>query len=143
MRKAVLPSIAATALLVVPLAGCSTGNVMSLEPGDCLNADDLEGNEISDVEVLECSEEHTAEIFAQVEHEGDEFPGNEALQSEAQETCDAEFENYVGVPYAESEFHYTALMPSEDSWNDADDRTSLCILTVDEPVTESLEGANR
>ncbi|GAA4418775.1 hypothetical protein GCM10023169_08750 [Georgenia halophila] len=143
MRAAALPSVVATALLVVPLAACGSGNVMSLEPGDCLDQSDLEGAQVTDVEILECSEEHDAEVFAEVTHSGEEFPGNDAVKQEAEAECTTSFEEFVGVPYAESELTFSTLSPSQESWESADDRTSLCILTVDQPMNGSLEGANR
>ncbi|MFC7407119.1 septum formation family protein [Georgenia alba] len=142
MRKAVLSAVAVTAL-VAPLAACSSGNVFELQEGDCLNRSDFEGGEVTDVEILECGEQHDAEVFALVEHTGEEFPGDQAIQDEAGTMCEPPFEEFIGVPYAESELFFSVLTPSEESWNQADDRTSACIVTVDEPMTGSLEGANR
>ncbi|WP_324649407.1 septum formation family protein [Georgenia sp. H159] len=132
---------AAAALALVGAAGCTADSVLDLEVGDCLNQSDLQGDEVSSAATVDCSEEHDAEIFGEHVFSGDDFPGQDAVEAESEETCTAEFEKFIGVPYLESELFFTMLHPSEQSWNDADDRTTLCIVVTDEPMTESLEGA--
>jgi len=146
LRRPVLAAVATLAL--VGAAGCSANSVLDLKVGDCLNQSDLEGDtgdsgadEVSSVEAVECSEEHDAEIFAEHEFSGDDYPGLTAVQEESQEVCTEKFEEFIGVPYLESELYFTMLYPSQQSWDDADDRTTLCIVLSEEPMTGSLEGA--
>ncbi|MFC4556249.1 septum formation family protein [Georgenia faecalis] len=123
------------------LAGCSGSSVLELEVGDCLRSPDLEAEEVSTVETLECSEPHDAEVYAELTFDGDEYPGTSTVQADSEEFCLAEFEPYVGIAYEESEIYMTTMYPTEESWDQADDRTALCILLPQEDVTESLEGA--
>ncbi|PYF99493.1 Septum formation [Georgenia satyanarayanai] len=139
LRRPVL-AVAAT-LALVGAAGCTADSVLDLEVGDCLNQSDLEGEEVSSAAAVECTEEHDAEIFGEHVFSGDDYPGVDTVQAESQETCLAEFEEFIGLPYEESALPFTMLYPSEQSWNDADDRTTLCIVVSDEPLTESLEGS--
>ncbi|WP_152188445.1 septum formation family protein [Georgenia satyanarayanai] len=139
LRRPVL-AVAAT-LALVGAAGCTADSVLDLEVGDCLNQSDLEGEEVSSAATVECTEEHDAEIFAEHVFSGDEYPGVDAVQAKSEETCLAEFEEFIGLPYEQSALPFTMLYPSEQSWNDADDRTTLCIVVSDEPLTESLEGS--
>ncbi len=139
MRRSVLA--AAAALALVGAAGCTADSVLNLEVGDCLNESDLQGDEISSAATVECSEEHDAEIFGEHVFSGDDYPGVDAVQAESQETCLQAFEKFIGIPYEESALYFTMLYPSQDSWDKADDRTTLCIVLSGEPVTESLEGA--
>ncbi|TNC16919.1 septum formation family protein [Georgenia sp. 311] len=139
LRRPVLAAVATLAL--VGAAGCSANSVLDLTVGDCLNQSDLEGDEVSSVEAVECSEEHDAEIFAEHEFTGDSYPGLTAVREESEEVCADKFEEFIGVPYLESELYFTMLYPSEQSWDDADDRTTLCIVLSEEPMTGSLEGA--
>ncbi|QDB80383.1 septum formation family protein [Georgenia wutianyii] len=139
LRRPVLAAVATLAL--VGAAGCSANSVLDLTVGDCLNQSDLEGDEVSSVEAVECSEEHDAEIFAEHEFTGDSYPGLTVVQEESEEVCTEKFEEFIGVPYLESELYFTMLYPSEQSWDDADDRTTLCIVLSEEPMTGSLEGA--
>ncbi len=142
LRRPVLA--AAAVLTLVGAAGCSSDSadsVLELQVGDCANQSDLQGDQVESVPAIDCSEEHDAEIFAEHVFSGDDYPGVETVQAESQETCLKEFETFIGLPYEESSLPFTMLYPSEQSWNDADDRTTLCIVVSDEPLTESLKGS--
>jgi hypothetical protein len=143
MRARTVPAVV-TAALLVTLAACSRPpEVIRLEVGDCLDQSELEGTEVTSVETKECTEPHDAEVFASVEHADGEYPGREGIEEFAEKECTARFEEFVGMTYAESELYFSTLSPTEEGWDEADDRTSLCILLSDAPVSESLEGAAR
>lgn len=143
MRARIVPAVAAAALLLP--AGCSRGaEVVALEVGDCLDQSELKGAEVTQVETKQCTEPHDAEVFAAVRHSGDDdYPGRAAIEEFAEKECAVRFEEFVGVPYAESEIYFSTLSPTEEGWVQADDRTSLCILLSETPVSESLRGAAR
>ena len=65
------------------------------------------------------------------------------LQTRALELCRPLFEEFVGLPYDESELYYSALTPTQEGWEQARDRKALCILLSDEPVADTLRGARR
>jgi hypothetical protein len=72
-----------------------------------------------------------------------DFPGEEAVVEQADESCTAEFESFVGLPYEESALYLSYLTPSEETWP-AGDREVLC--TVYDPAgdtTGTLFDANR
>lgn len=139
MGRLALPAVAL--LAIAPLSACSTG-VMDLEVGDCFDASALEGaDEVSTVDTVDCSEEHTGEVFGSLEHaESETAPALQDLFDEADEHCYYEFQSFVGVPYEESAHEYYVVSPTQESWENADDRTSLCLL-VSEPVSGSLENS--
>lgn len=139
LRRPVLA--VAAALVLVGTAGCAADSVLALEVGDCVNQSDLQGEEIETVPAVECTEEHDAEIFAEHVFSGDDYPGVDAVRAESEETCLQEFEAFIGLPYEESVLPFTMLYPSEQSWDEGDDRTTLCIVVSDETLTESLEGS--
>lgn len=118
-------------------------DVFELRVGDCLDGF-AEGDEISQVRAVPCSESHSDEVFASAEMTGgDEYPGDEAVAEFADETCLAEFEEFVGTSWEESELDYGFLAPTESSWSEGD-REVLCI--VGDPgsdVTGSLQDAQR
>jgi hypothetical protein len=124
------------------LTACSETPANDFEAGECTN-DSLTGS-IGEIETVDCDEAHTAEAIATFDLEGDDFPGNDEIQSQAAEGCQGErFEDYVGVPYEESIFVVSPIAPSEESW-DADDRTVICVVaeTTDGSELEgSVEGA--
>ena len=57
---------------------------------------------------------------------GDVFPGEEATSKLAQEGCVAEFDAFMGLAFAESVWDMSVIHPSEQAWNDVDDRKVLC-----------------
>lgn len=111
--------------------------------GDCFNAGTDEA--ISDVGGVPCDDPHVFEAFALPEHEGGddaEFPGDEPIQTAAEELCVAEFEGYVGLTYEESEWLITTINPSAETW-DQGDRVTICALhnEAKTEVTGSAKGS--
>jgi Protein of unknown function (DUF2510)/Septum formation len=115
--------------------------VFDLEVGDCLGEETGEG-EIESIEAAPCSEPHTEEIFAALTVPDGDYPGQEALDAEA-EGCLEEFAEFVGMPYEESVLEINYMTPTEESWG-MGDRELLC--TVYDPAgdtTGTLADANR
>jgi hypothetical protein len=151
-RNAAVAAVAALALF-----GCSstperdeetgelveTGDVdvVDLEVGDCLGEATGEG-EIESLEAGPCSEPHAKEIFAALTVPDGDYPGQDALDAEA-EGCLEDFAEFVGMPYDESVLEINYMTPTEESWSTGD-RELLC--TVHDPdaeTTGTLEDANR
>ena len=148
-------SAAIAGLLVVGLGACSDeperdesgqvteggeADVMDVGVGDCLPDSGGTGT-ISSMEVVPCSETHSAEVYFSYQVPGDTFPGDFSQVSEQQ--CTPAFQEFVGMPYDQSALVYTTLEPTAESWQ-AGDRELLCIIA--DPagnVTGSLRGANR
>lgn len=129
-------TVAAITLAAVSLSGCSIiqgllggeDDVFSLEVGSCYN-DYGDETEIATVPIVDCSELHDNEIYARADIEGDEFPGDAAVQEQADGICYDEFETFVGLSYDESKtLYYSTFYPSPDSW-DQGDREILCGIT--------------
>jgi hypothetical protein len=115
-------------------------DVFTLAVGDCLN--DTADEEVTEVPIVDCADEHDFEVYSEFEVAGEEFPGMEAIDAEAEEKCLAEFEPFVGISYDESMLGYTYFSPTEESWTQGDDRLVSCI--VGDPngkTTGSLAGA--
>lgn len=119
-------------------------DVFELRVGDCLHGFTSD-SEISTVTAVPCSEEHTDEVVAAVDVSsgGEAYPGAEAIQEQADEACHAEFEEFVGISWDESQLDYGYLAPTEESWDEGD-REILC--TIGDPnraVTGTLRNAER
>lgn len=140
--------IVRTALAVVGAVGVSASlaacgsQVATAEVGDCVNMSDFEG-EVTEIPTVDCSEEHDAQVFFLAEMTDDEFPGQEGVQAAAEEQCLPAFEDFVGTGYQESSLDINFIGPSEDTWDQADDREVICVLyTMDGSTsTESFEGS--
>ncbi len=122
-------------------------DAFSLEIGDCI-LDPLDGEdegEVLDVEAVDCAELHDREVYALIDHPaGDdaEFVGDDEIVEFSGMSCEEEFEDFIGVPYAESEFFLTFLHPTDASWADGDREVVCLVYDPDEAVTGSLRNAN-
>jgi hypothetical protein len=107
--------------------------------GDCL-ADELE-NEVTLVELVSCNSSHRLETYAVFELPAGVFPGQDDVDRLSEGGCAKRFENFVGLPYDDSELEFQFVTPVEDSW--ADDRSVLCMVDTGGPTTGTLKGAHR
>jgi hypothetical protein len=120
-------------------------DVYKLKVGDCFieSQDDAEEEYITTVQIMPCSESHSDEVFALVTLPEGDFPGLDGIDSQAGESCEAEFEGFVGLSYQESDFDFWTITPDEEGWR-AGDRSVVCVIyDPDSEVSESLRGAER
>ena len=132
-------------ILVAAVAiGCaSPGNVFSVAPGDCFDDPDPGVDEISDVPLVDCQDPHDNEVYAVVELEDGDYPGDDVVLNRAQDICLDAFEPYVAEPYATSELFATWIVPTEGSWSDGD-REVVCVLFDDDgPLEGSMQESGR
>jgi hypothetical protein len=143
---------------VLALSGCGVlmsviggGNVMDLNVGDCFVEEEmntaLSSGEVSNIPLVDCAEEHDSEFFFAYDMTEAEYPGDEATRTQAEELCTGEeFTDFVGVEYLESDIYVGHLYPTQQSWDQFDDREIICYVTTsstDEMVTGTLQGSNR
>jgi hypothetical protein len=112
-----------------------------LDHGDCYVG-------LSDVDEVSCSEAHDGEVFAVTEHPAgsdDPFPGDMPLSTYADEQCYQRFPDFVGTSYEQSSLDFVYLFPTEDGWEEIDDRGIVCVLvTMDgSRLTGSSAGSGR
>ncbi len=115
-----------------------------LTVGDCV--DDpaiIDGSDFLETAVVDCGTPHYAEAYAQFDLPEGDYPGEEEVTTAAEDGCDTEFAEFVGLQYQESVLEVFYYYPTETIW--LVDRDVVCIV-IDpsgEPVTGSLQGANR
>lgn len=141
MHRSPRPALLMTAALALTGVSACSGDVLDVTVGDCLDRSDLQGEQVSSVSTVDCAEPHDVEVYSQVELPEGSYPGEDRVRALTEEHCTTAFEDFVGVPYEDSELYFSYLTPTQESWSDAEDRTGLCLLLADEPVTGSLEGA--
>lgn len=118
-------------------------DVFTIQVGDCLNDADA-AEEVTEVPLVPCAEPHDSEVYASIIVTGEEFPGQAAVQEEAETGCRADFESFVGVPYLDSIYDFSYYFPTEASWGGGD-REILCVIydPAGQPVTGTLAGIER
>ncbi len=120
--------------------GAGVGGTAELSVGDCYNVEDAE---TSDVEAVDCGDEHGYEIYAVLDWEdGDEYPGSEELVTFGFGCWDEPFEDYVDTDYATSRWYSVELVPNEEEW-EAGFRSVVCALydPDERTTTGSAEGS--
>ena len=139
-RLAHLPAgLAAGVVLLLGLGACSQDpEVPTAEVGDCIES---VGLVVDELPTVDCDEPHEVQVVGLYEHDGDDFPGDEAISEEAFDECRELFENFVGAPFEETSLSVLPITPTEESWNEADDRESICVAGRDdsEQLTETVE----
>ncbi|MFB2556706.1 septum formation family protein [Herbiconiux liangxiaofengii] len=117
-------------------------DVFSLSIGECLN--DTSETEVTEVPLVDCAAEHDFEVYSEFELTGDDFPGTDAINTQADAQCLEAFEAFTGISYDESTLGYTYFTPTEGSWTDGDDRLVSCLIgDPNGKVTGTLKGAAR
>jgi hypothetical protein len=152
-RGASLPRLlASVSVAAVALIGCSSKKgtpVLDFSEsgtGACLNVPDTLGEQVSRLPKVDCGKAHTHEIYAVVKYtDSDVFPGQQKLDTFANQVCIQKFEPYVGTSNFDSTLTFTWLTPTLTSWNDHKDREILCVLQdiKGAPLTGSMKDSHR
>lgn len=138
--------LAATVLLAVACSGGDDGGddeglptqpfTLDLEVGTCF--DRPQSPDVTAVPEVDCGQPHDFELYAVVDLEGDAFPGDEEVASQALFACSDRFEAYVGVPPDQSGLVVVPVAPSREAWEEGG-RAVSCTVTVRAP--DRLEGS--
>lgn len=112
----------------------------NLNAGDCIWGNT--GASVNNVEVIDCAQPHHSEIFHAFDLSGNEYDMNR-VSTESEDTCVAEFANFVGMDYNSSELSMSWIEPSMRTWMQGD-RTVYCLIEDSSGGLEgSMRGANR
>lgn len=118
------------ALLLAPIfaliASACTGNVFSLEVGQCFD-DPSSFDEVTDVPIVECQGPHDNEIYEVFDLPDGDYPGIDNVESTSESACLAAFEPFVGRDYASSALDIGYLYPTPDTWRNGD-REVICMV---------------
>jgi len=117
------------------VASACSGAVPSsaLKVGDCVNhtnTTDADGNAIDSTVVVACSQPHEEEVFSVFAYPNatSAFPGYEAIGALEQTRCEADFADYVGVSWDQSDaYTINYVGPTEQDWA-AGDHAIVCTL---------------
>jgi hypothetical protein len=133
------------------LSGCSVigdvlggnGNVFDLAVGDCVNDASLGDETVTSVPVVDCAEPHDSEIYYRHVMTQSSYPGTTETTNEADIACSAAFEDFIGIPYADSVLYLSYFYPTETTWATGDRETLCLVYDRDGQTTGSLAGAAR
>ena len=132
--------------LTFAISSCSSGaqgdsSGVVVKVGDCSNSNLSQTAEKLDL--VPCDKPHALEAYSIVASTATTYPGADALQVFAEQSCIDKFFDYVGVDLSQSILYYTYVYPSVASWNNKSDRSVICfIYKATEPLlTKSVKGS--
>jgi len=116
----------------------ATTSVLDLQPGDCYNAAPLppDGSSvpIGSVEVVPCSEEHTAQVVAQLGYVGQDY--TEVVQTTAGQDCQRELQSRLRADvFSDQRYVPGHIYPDARSWQW--DQSVACVIVTETPTTGS------
>ena len=99
-----------------------------------------------DFEAIEqpCTSAHDGEVFSTLVLPPRDFPGDRAVQDEAQDSCDREFAKYVGIDVHSSRLETDVLYPDRTMWEDGY-RDVMCLAygPDGDQLTGTVKGSRR
>ena len=123
----------------------ANGQVPTADVGDCIT-NQVANTSVSAFEVVSCDEPHTGELIHKFDLPDGEFPDQATIQAAIEAEClGSTFEDYVGTPYETSEIFITPVTPTQQTWDQADDREVLCFGTLEggAELTGTIQGSGR
>ncbi|WP_102159761.1 septum formation family protein [Zhihengliuella halotolerans] len=159
--RSITPAVLLTALLTT--SGCglwdiergedgqvlkeTPADVFDLREGDCLNDSqvvDASELQLTDITLVPCSEAHIAEVYVDVQIDGDGPPDDARLTELFEEHCVDSFVDYVGGDFRQASaanLSVTSFFPTEESWTRGD-RLYQCLLVGTDgfPLVGSAKG---
>ena len=109
--------------------------------GDCFDdTTAMESGQIVNLPGVPCSNPHDNEVYALVDVDLQEYPGDDAMSDLAMQRCMERFASFVGRDYESSSLDIFTMQPSQESFS-ADDREVVC--AVYDMEFNKLEGSAR
>ena len=125
-----------------PTAENDNADVFSIKVGDCLNDATASGT-VTTTPIVPCSKPHDSEAYKSILMKDGDFPGEEAVKTQADQGCADAFPDFVGIPYDDSKLSISYYFPTSDSWSNGD-REILCTIYDDGvKTTGTLKDAKR
>jgi hypothetical protein len=124
-------------------------DAFDIKVGDCFNepeggASEEEQQQIASISAVPCDQPHDGEVYHDFELPDGDYPGNDAVLEASAEECVGAFEGFVGTAYEESALDIYPITPTQESWDQADDRAVSCVVFDPQgQATGSLAGAGR
>ena len=152
MSHAMRPALvlgASAAILSLGLSGCSVLSAITnrthstnLKVGQCIQVPD--GSTVYDVELRDCSKEHTGEVYYIEKITDATLPDQDEMDQMMEDACFDNFKSYVGKSYSESSLEVTAMYPTEQTWAKGD-RDIVCVALPGDSTTlsRSVKDSNK
>jgi len=121
-------------IAAIAVAACSP-STQDLAVGDCF--DDWEGleldvvQEVESVPIVDCADPHDNEMYVVDLLPEGAFPGDVAMEQLALDTCFEAFDEFVGIPYADSRLDFGFLISTAEMWDAGIRRVSCFVWDIE------------
>lgn len=116
-------------------------DIFALKVGDCMM--EAPSGLLEDIDVVPCAEPHDQEVFYEITMDDGEF-SEEAIDAASQECIGDPYTSFVGVAYDASTLEVYPITPTQQTWDELNDRVVQCVISDPAGQIEgSLEGAAR
>ncbi len=109
------------------IIGGGAVDAFSVRVGDCFNDTDSFSDEVSSVPGVPCTDPHDNETFAVFDVAFDSYPDEEVMAQHAYDSCQQQFEPFVGKDYESSTLEISTMYPTQQSWEQSD-REVVCAI---------------
>ena len=109
------------------IVGGGAVDAFSVRVGDCFNDTDTFSDEVTSVPGVPCTDPHDNETFAVFDVAFDSYPDEEVMAQHAYDSCQQQFEPFVGKDYESSTLEISTMYPTQQSWNQSD-REVVCAI---------------
>ena len=115
-------------------------SVFDLVKGNCLDGASLSDGLVTTIRVVDCTEVHTHEVYYSGRYPESTFDATK-ISNHANDTCLAQFAQYVGIDYTRSRYQYLHIVPTQESWTRDNDRDVVCVaFDEDSTIVGSIAG---
>ncbi|MFJ2541505.1 septum formation family protein [Microbacterium sp. NPDC087589] len=116
-------------------------DIFALKVGDCMM--EAPSGLLEDIDVVPCAEPHDQEVFYEITMDDGDFSA-EAIDAASQECIGDPYTSFVGVGYDASTLEVYPITPTQQTWDELNDRVVQCVISDPAGQVEgSLEGAAR
>lgn len=128
----------AIALVVVTAGSSSSVRATDVEVGDCIKDVPTNVSDVFRVPKVSCDKPHHSEVFAIFRVSGNEFPGEQSIESEYGQKCGPALEDYAPAAADDALIRIDILYPIRSGW-ERGDRDVVCIATSTLEKTSSIK----
>lgn len=116
-------------------------DIFSLKLGDCMM--EAPSGLLEDIDVVPCAEPHDQEVFYEITMDDGEY-SEESIDTATQECIGEAYTSFVGVAYDASTLEVYPITPTQQTWDELNDRVVQCVISDPAGQVEgSLKGAAR
>ncbi len=107
-------------------------SVFKLKVGDCLSEDFGDQTKVADTTAVPCAEPHFYEVYYSSAVSYQDRPSD--MPDKANDICDSQFLSHYGIVSEDTDYTFSSLFPTVESWANGDRDVSCLISKYDKSL---------